>query len=144
MKALGSKTIQSYNLIIVFQNYTISIMTIKKKWTQKIFGLTIQRSKILKPNHKEKVIHTGWNIDQREWLQYPCLLTIVDSDTVMLKRIEENFDIPSSTFTKEQINTALVEPGYDESLHTPFLGTCSPDKKIKIEWEPTLPPQARK
>ncbi|EKD64941.1 MAG: hypothetical protein ACD_50C00235G0011 [uncultured bacterium] len=63
-------------------------------------------------------------------------------------------DLPDApyikTYEQDEINTRLLHHGYDDKLYTlnrgPLVGITRSvgGKKIEIEWEPTLPSQARK
>jgi hypothetical protein len=145
-------------------------MTIKRRWTTRVpvFG-EVRRVRVLPPGYTEMVGIEAWNEDFRARFKYKRRLRVISEDEVSLEEIEprttkvttvESFarlfkgEIPASEledvptekrFVGDAINTSMLHPVYEEKLFQikPNRGSFD-SKDIRVNWEPTLPSQARK
>lgn len=146
-------------------------MTIKRRWKTRlpVVGVEIPRVRTLKPGHIESVAMGG--VDEFGYpFESEYILKVVSDDEIALQdpsgRLvadRESFEryfrgeipedqikrVPAGRFVeKEGVNVNLLNPNYRETLHQfkkPGIFNQSVlGKEMQIEWEPTLPSQARK
>jgi predicted DNA-binding antitoxin AbrB/MazE fold protein len=147
-------------------------MTIKKHWLTRIpfFGLEIQRIKTLKEGFKSKVVIVAKDEEgyptsseytlrvysddklslEEGWQRQVRVVTQDSFAEYVLGNISEDEmeEKPRERFYEgDEINTKLLNPHFDESLHKSdrfrFLDKSRFGKDISMTWEPTLPPQAK-
>ena len=148
-------------------------MTINKKWDFPVpfTRIKISRSKILKPGQTEKVVLASWDEEMRFPTETECTIKILSEDNLSVtyhhftsaltnesayrfytgedKKFEDTKYDSEQTYKKEEINLNLLNHGYDESIHerrhfADGVFRSIKGKRFDIEWEPTLPSQARK